>query len=459
MLVLLAGGTALAAPPPDGDAAVQAAVSEHRNKGYLDVAVSSRVVPGPDGPRVDLHVVPGPRYTLGAVRFHGLERVSSKLALRESELDPGSPYDPRETFHAQSLLYRTRLFDDVVARVSTSPARAVDLDITVEERKQKWLRAGVGYGSEERQRVSLSATHFNFLGRGYKLEAVSSLSAIWLEHSLDFTNRHFLGTRTQQTLKAVWRREDRQGYDSEETRGRAGFSRLLGWHWIGSTYYRIKRTVAYNVDPEIALTTPGETIAGTVGVGLNRDTSDDYFFPRRGTRAAVTLERTGGFFGGNLHFLKGSWDASAYRPIWGPVIGAVTARFGAIQPTGPTTEIPIYERFFTGGANTVRGYRERGVGPTDSLGSPLGGRYVAGARAETRAPLFWRLTGALFIDAGQVDDQTRLVRPGLWKAGAGAGIRVRTPVGPLRLDAAYKVNPNPGDRDRWRLHLSVGEAF
>ncbi|PIR15164.1 MAG: hypothetical protein COV48_15880, partial [Elusimicrobia bacterium CG11_big_fil_rev_8_21_14_0_20_64_6] len=264
---------------------------------------------------------------------------------------------------------------------------------------------------------------------------------------------------TEQTLKGAWRREDRQGYDSEEVRGRLGFARALGWNWTGSTYYRLKRTVIYNVDPELALTTPEDAVAGTVGVGLTRDTSDDYFFPRRGTRSGVMLERTGGFFGGNVHFIKAAWDGALYHPLWGPFVGAVAARLGVMKPTGPTRDIPVYERFFTGGANSVRGYRERGVGPTDSLGAPIGGRYIAGARLETRAPLFWRLSAAAFIDAGQVGDETRLLRPGLWKSGAGGGLRLRTPVGPLRVDAAYKINPDPGDRDLWRVHLSVGEAF
>lgn len=442
-----------------GTGAVQAVTVYYRNQGFLDVAVSSRATAAPGGALLTLSVVEGDRYSLGTVRFRGLRRVSSMLAFRESGLLIGKPYDPRAVFRAQTNLYRTRLFEDIVAQVSTTTSNTVDVEFVLEERRSLWLRAGVGYGSEERQRVTLSGTHHNFLGRGYKLEAVTSLSGIWLEHRVDFVNRYFFGTRTEQAMRVLWRREDRQGYDSEEVRGRLGFSRALGWDWTGSTFYRLKRTVTYNIDREIALTTPDETVVGTVGVGLARDTSDDHFFPRSGTRSGATLERTGGFFGGNVHFLKASWDGAFYRRLWGPFVGAISGRFGAMRPTGSTRAIPIYDRFFTGGANSVRGYRERGVGPTDSLGAPLGGGFLAGARLETRVPLFWRLTGAAFIDGGQVGDQTRLVRPGLWKSGAGGGLRVRTPVGPLRADVAYKVNPDPGDRDFWRVHLSVGEAF
>ena len=82
-----------------------------------------------------------------------------------------------------------------------------------------------------------------------------------------------------------------------------------------------------------------------------------------------------------------------------------------------------------------------------------------GSSMEMRFPLFWKLRGAFFVDGGQVANQWKGVQFGDWKYSAGGGIRVVTPVGPFRLDAGYKLNRDKDDRETYRIHFSVGEAF
>ncbi|MBV9080648.1 MAG: BamA/TamA family outer membrane protein, partial [Elusimicrobia bacterium] len=112
-----------------------------------------------------------------------------------------------------------------------------------------------------------------------------------------------------------------------------------------------------------------------------------------------------------------------------------------------------------GGGTTVRGYRERGIGPKSPEGDPLGGIRQLGGSAELRYPIISRLRGAIFIDGGQVGDHWDDVRPRHWKWGAGTGIRFLTPVGPFRLDWGHKLNHDPDDRSRYRFHFSLGESF
>src|SRR5262249_46477825 len=162
---------------------------------------------------------------------------------------------------------------------------------------------------------------------------------------------------------------------------------------------------------------------------FNRDTADDPFFPRRGARTRLLLERDGGFLGGDIDMDKAVLETTLYRTLWGPLTAALTARAGALATFNGRTEAPIFHRFFTGGANTVRGWKERYVGPKAPGGAPLGGDWLAGASAELRFPLFWRLGGALFIDGGQVASTSDGVAPAFWKLGAGGGVRLRTPVG------------------------------
>lgn len=431
----------------------------YRNRGFLEVAVSTRAEVFASSSSWAAAVTEGPRFRFGVTRVSGLDRVRERVVRLERAYGEGEFFSPQKLFDTQRRLYDSRLFEDVSIRTSTTAARTVEVAIEVRERRAKWIKTGVGYGSDERQRANLTLTHRNLLGRGYLAETAADLSAIWLEFRGEFVNRRLFATETEARLRGSWRREDRAGYDIEQSQGRVSLSRDLGFDLQAAAHYRVSRTVAFHVDPDILETTPDETVSGTVGLGLERDTADDIFFPSRGTRSALLLERTGGFFGGNVHFLRAALDGSLYHRLWRSLLAAGRVRAGALKPTGRTVEIPVYERFFTGGASSVRGYRERHIGPFNALGSPLGGDIQLGASAELRLPLFWRFTAAAFVDGGQVGQRLNFVEPSRWKWGSGLGLRVRTPVGPFRADFGYKLNPDPGDADLWRLHLSLGEAF
>ncbi len=445
--------------PAAADLGAQSVASAFRNRGWLEVRVSTSAEAAGSSVTWRVQISTGPLYRIGETRYEGVETVNRRIVERELDYKIGDPYSPRALYRSQSRLYKTRFFDEVWTRISTTSAKTVIVEISVKERRLKYLKAGAGFGSEEKERLSLVLTYHNFLNRGYQAEAAVNRSRIWLEYRGEFTNRDFFGTRIEQSTRFTWRREDRSGYDTESTQGRVGLARAIGWDTTADLHYRLQRTVAFNVDSDISETTPGETVTGTLGTALNRDTSNDLFFPTRGTRSGISLERTGWLFGGNVHFVKTAMDASGYQSLFGPVVGTLHGAFGALRPTDRTTDVPVYERFFTGGAGSIRGYRERHVGPLDSFGAPRGASMHLGGRAEIRSHLFWRLTGAVFLDGGQVGAKPSQVQPSRWKYGTGGGIRVRTPIGPLRADMGYKVNPDPGDRDRWRLHLSVGEAF
>lgn len=445
--------------PLSEEVAAQMITSRYNRQGYLDAKVETDVREAAGTVHVRFDIQEGPLYRFGETEFRGLTSVPEKIARYELTYRPGDPYIRTKLFETQTQLYGTGLYEDLNITASTSDAKTADVKITLKERPLKWIKGGVGWGSEERERFTLALTNDNFLFRAYRLELTGTISHIWLDYKAEFVNRYLFGTRTEERAQASWRHEKRDGYDLERTRIQNNVGRRIAPFTRGSVNSRMDRTVVFNTNPQIAAVTPGRSDTRALGLGLNRDKTDDLFMPRRGTRANLILERGGGFLGGVIHFNKAMLDARGYHPVGGPVVGALAVRTGVVEEYPPSPEVPIFERFFIGGANTIRGYRERGVGQKDEHGSPLGGKYMLGATFELRFPVAWKFNGAVFVDGGQVGFRYAEVSMPRWKYGAGAGLRLVSPVGPLRLDFGYKLNRDPGDNDPWRIHLSLGESF
>ncbi|MBI4397337.1 MAG: BamA/TamA family outer membrane protein [Elusimicrobia bacterium] len=434
-------------------------LSYYETRGHMEAKVTARADARQSSVRVFFEIVEGPLYTFGKTSVQGLTGLPERTVFRELSYREGDLFSQRELFRTQARLYNLGLFEEIRMQTSTTPVKAVDVWIFLKSRPAQKVRGGVGYGSEERQRINLIYSDQNFLHRAYRLELFSTYSGIWLEAGADLMNRYLFGTHTESRGSVSWRNEDREGYDLERVLGQVNLARRLPYNVYVTPRYRLQRTITFNVNPEVSATTPEKSLTSALEVSSLRDTTNDPFFPYRGGRASVSVERSGGIFGGDIHFQKYFYSASRFWAIAGPVVTALQVRGGTVWEFPPSKEVPIFERLFTGGANSIRGYRERGVGPKDDRGAPLGGNVQMGGSVELRFPLYRRFNGAVFVDGGQVAQRASGAKPSEWKYGAGGGVRFKTPVGPFRLDYGYKLNPDPDEEDLWRVHLSLGEAF
>jgi outer membrane translocation and assembly module TamA len=133
-------------------------------------------------------------------------------------------------------------------------------------------------------------------------------------------------------------------------------------------------------------------------------------------------------------------------------------KLGFADPFDGSTEVPLFERFFAGGANSVRGYGRHRLGPLSSADDPVGGRSLIEGSLELRHPLFANLGGALFLDFGQVSLDSFDVPIDDLRYALGFGVSYTTPIGPLRLDLGFPLRPPHGDQP-WQVHFSIGQFF
>ena len=206
---------------------------------------------------------------------------------------------------------------------------------------------------------------------------------------------------------------------------------------------------------------------------LTYDSRDNVFDTRKGDLFNGSLQWAGGPLGGDRDFWKFYGRASHYFPMpWNSVL-EVRARVGLGKPYSDTGEIPIYERYFVGGASTIRGYEERSLGPIDpSSKDPLGGDAMIIGNIEYTYPLFSFLKVAGFFDIGNVWDTINDIgasnnyfqgveNTGGLKKSFGLGLRIKTPVGPISLDYGIPLDKSPGEDEKkgGKFHFSATHGF
>lgn len=449
-----------------------------RDRGYADAAVLRSVNPlsgRPGEAEVVFQVAPGIPYRIAGVDVEAGRFSRPAPFRREAGLDIGDPFSEVAIEEARNRLFSTGVFNRVEARVDKEDDGEARVTFSLSEQPRFRLGYGVRWESEEGTAGVLDFVDQNFLGRGVTLGLRGLYQSDIRSGRLYLRTGGILGTDISLESYAEVQRqtfdqvidedivlEDNQVEDRLEIALQVG--RPFGKAGTGRLYARYRTTHNYDIEPDPFSPIPFDERSRLplLGGQYLHDTRDDRIDPRTGLFASADFSGTGAFLGSDLGFLRLFTQAASFKHVslagrtW---TWAQSVRLGLAHPLAGQ-EVIRDERFFAGGPYSVRGYEQDSLGPQEDLivfVRPLRGEALFVINEEMRVPLPWDLTGLVFFDAGQVWRKPADIDLDLAKA-LGLGLRARTPLGLLRLDAAYPLDRRPGDA-RYKLYVGFGNAF
>lgn len=428
--------------------------------GWADARVGTETAFAEDGATfVHALVQPKERVQISSIRFEGLGLTRESFVRRLIELDVGDWYDSSEVRAAFSRLLSTGLFQSVDLELEGAGSRR-ELVATVVESKPIELYVEPGFGSYEGPRLLVGARHKNAFGTGRTVRAEALLSDKMVSAEVGFTDPWWLGDRTVTDISIGYLERDEPSFDFEQLGLEATIRTDFDRHWGLAWTYAIKRSevVDFDISDPFVLDLLDEVDVASIRVSPRYENRDSMLLPKTGFRSEFSAEWASSAFGSDVDFVRLAATHSHYLKLTEGTVFASNFRTGWIEPSN-ADELPLQERFFNGGQNTVRSFREGELGPKDAGGEAVGGEVFHLLSVELRQELTERFEGALFFDTGGVS-----ARASEWgdfndfRSGLGVGVRYLLPIGPLRLDVGF--NPDArADEDGWVAQFALGTAY
>lgn len=483
----------------------------YSDKGFAFVQVDpvTRVNREQKNVDVALVITKGPPVYFNRVLVAGNTKTRDKVVRRELITNEQELYSGAKITQSRNALQRTGYFEDVqITTKKTDQPDALDLLVDVKEGPTGTFQVGAGYSSGDGFLFNAAVSEKNFMGRGQGISGNFAIGSSRQDFIVSVNDPYFrdtkmaLGVDGFNTVREFDDFEEKKigfgvhssyplkdfrfpffGRDKAVARG----SDELGSNAPVSFWDYMRSTMSYDLTHEdikgISSTAPasikaeeGKSLTSSISPGLAYDSRDHFFNPTEGTKSAFSVKTAG--LGGDTRFIKTDVSARWHYPLlkdpnWGGAYvlglgGSLGYGIGLAERNNGKKDLPIFERYFLGGINSIRGFADRSLGPREPSGCDESGQNCTGTEvvggdkalvfnAEIMFPIFERygLRGVAFFDMGNAFGDSQTFSFGDLRRSVGAGVRWMSPFGPLRVELGLPLNKQSND-DTSVLGFSIG---
>lgn len=452
---------------------IQGLTEMYQDKGYAFANVLRRlqIVPGEN--KVDIHYSfeKGKIAYFGKIIVKGNTKTRDKVIRRELRIHEGMKYSGSKLRISKENVNRLGFFEQGSVIFNTISPRGkdnvLDVEISVKERQTGQISLGAGYSTATNGFFQASIAQNNFRGLGQNLNLNVSWSEIQKTYNLGFTEPYFLDSKWTAGAD-IYRAQN--GLISSFSSERYGGDVRVGYPIF--EYTRLFMTLRHEVtkisnvrNPSIDLDIENGT-AATIRTTLRYDKRNNVFEPTGGHYVNFSMEYAG--FYGDQEWAKASIDSRWYKPVYEDLIFRTRLKLDQLMKTTDRA-LPRSEKFQMGGSRNMRGYNFEDIGPKDTFVDEttnqdrvfnIGGQFSLLAQFEFEQPLVKEagLKWVVFYDVGNVYleelDSDHLVL----RQDYGYGFRWFSPIGVLRFEFGYPIDPPPGVAGQ-QFHFDIGQLF
>ncbi|MFA7383099.1 MAG: outer membrane protein assembly factor BamA [Desulfurivibrionaceae bacterium] len=443
----------------------------YAESGYAFAEVEPKLSRNEEEKRMDLSlkITQGPLVHISRINIKGNTRTRDKVIRREMLVEEGGLLDASAVRKSNERLQRLGFFEEVnITPEPTVQADVMDVVVGVKEKATGTFSIGAGYSSVDSLMFMGEISENNFLGKGQRLSLQANLSSTSNRYNFSFTEPHLNDTKLLFGYDLYnWSREY-DDYTKNSTGGALRFAYPvwekwnLGWGY-GYDDTKMTDVELLNVSPTILDSMLIEKTS-YVRIGLSKDTRNKFIDASKGWITNYSIKYAGGVLGGESAFTKYEATSGWYYPLKWDSVFHVKGSIGYVVEN-EENKLPVYEKFYLGGLNTIRGFDSGKVSPLELnpdgiTYSRIGGEKMWYANLEWIFPLAKDigLKGLVFFDIGNVytDSQTWDVAD--LRYSTGFGFRWMSPMGPLRLEWGWNLDPKEGE-DQGVWDFSIGGSF
>jgi outer membrane protein insertion porin family len=429
---------------------------------FADVAPLTGLDDATDTVNITFAITKGSQVFVNRINITGNVKTRDKVIRRELRFTEGDLFSASKLKESKRRLRNTTFFKESDLKiVKTDDPGKVHIDTIVEERSTGSISAGIGYSSYEKVMLTGSLSQENIFGTGIRASLSAALSSITQLYDLAIWQPYLFDLDLGAGINLFNQERSFDTYDYKTRGGAIPFLRPISDRTKIGLRYGYNKTDVYNIDPFASAyvkSQRGELSTSSVTGSLGYNSIDDMANPSKGTFNDYILEVAGGPFGGDNQFVRSIVTYGRFFPFKWDTVFFVRGTAGSVQPYSGGI-VPIYDNFFVGGINTVRGFEYGTAGPIDSTDTPVGGQNELFFNFEFIFPIVKSagLKGLVFFDAGHGFNNNTGWFNGI-RTAAGFGLRWLSPMGPIRLEMGFNLSPKQGEKANV-FEFMIGRAF